>query len=175
MTIKTFMAIMAERDAAIRERNMALEERKRAFAERDMAMLQRDTALSERNSAIQERNDAISTLRYRGSSMNDSNNMTTIDLPGGNGAKQEHDDHHQMNHMFDLAEVKYNQREVNRSEGFHHLTEAPTETPKLRKVKRAKENKPSSTKSAKIPRIVAKGSERFTKQVIYDIQLWKTS
>ncbi|GMP27210.1 hypothetical protein CsSME_00003301 [Camellia sinensis var. sinensis] len=49
LTIKTYMAIMAERDAAIRDRNMALDERRRAIAERDMAMLQRDAAIAERN------------------------------------------------------------------------------------------------------------------------------
>ncbi|KAE9450341.1 hypothetical protein C3L33_17771, partial [Rhododendron williamsianum] len=47
LTIKTYMAIMAERDAAIREKHMALDERRRAFAERDMAMLQRDAAEGE--------------------------------------------------------------------------------------------------------------------------------
>ncbi|KAL3838965.1 hypothetical protein ACJIZ3_023556 [Penstemon smallii] len=75
LTIKTFMAITAERDAAIRERNMALEERKRAFAERDMAMLQRDAAIGERNAAIQERDNAIAALQYRESSINDSNEL----------------------------------------------------------------------------------------------------
>ncbi|MCD7449431.1 hypothetical protein HAX54_052138 [Datura stramonium] len=79
-TIKTYMAIMAERDAAIRERNMALEERKRAFAERDMAMLQRDAALAERNALIQERDDAIAALRLQDSSTNDNN--TVPDSPG---------------------------------------------------------------------------------------------
>ncbi|CAA0834166.1 Protein BASIC PENTACYSTEINE4 [Striga hermonthica] len=59
LTIKTFVTITAERDAAIRERNMALEERKRAFAERDMALHQRDAAIAERNVAIQERDEAI--------------------------------------------------------------------------------------------------------------------
>ncbi|KAL7102185.1 hypothetical protein ACP275_08G103600 [Erythranthe tilingii] len=77
--IKTFMAITAERDAAIRERNMALEERKRAFAERDMAMLQRDAAIAERNSAIQERDEAIASLRFRESPMN--HNSTNTNIP----------------------------------------------------------------------------------------------
>ncbi|XP_071702586.1 barley B recombinant-like protein D isoform X2 [Rutidosis leptorrhynchoides] len=65
LTIKTFMAIMAERDAAIQERNLALDERKRAFSERDLALLQRDAALAQRNSAIQERDEAIATLKYQ--------------------------------------------------------------------------------------------------------------
>ncbi|CAH9105781.1 unnamed protein product [Cuscuta europaea] len=64
-TLRTYMAIMAERDAAILERNLAIDERKRALAERDMAMLQRDAAISERNSAIQERNEAISAFQFR--------------------------------------------------------------------------------------------------------------
>jgi len=148
---------------------MALEERKRAFAERDMAMLQRDAALSERNSALQERNEAIATLRYRGNPMNENNNsnMTTLDLPGGNGVKHEHNDHHhhQMNHMFDLAEAKYNHREVNRNDGFH-VTDAPApaETAEPRKVKQRKESKPSSTKPAKLPRMGAKGTRGLAKQ-----------
>ncbi|KAK4393835.1 hypothetical protein Sango_1854300 [Sesamum angolense] len=91
LTIKTFMAITAERDAAIRERNMALEERKRAFAERDMAMLQRDAAIAERNAAIQERDEAIASLQFREGSMND--NSTIPDSLGNeleSGAKRIH-------------------------------------------------------------------------------------
>lgn len=72
-TIRTYMAIMAERDAAILERNLAIDERKRALAERDMAMLQRDAAISERNSAIQERNEAIAALQFQDTAQDESN------------------------------------------------------------------------------------------------------
>ncbi|GJU53120.1 basic pentacysteine6-like protein [Tanacetum coccineum] len=65
LSIRTFMAITGERDAAIRERNLALDERKRAFAESDLAMLLWDAALAEHNSVMKERDEAISTLRFR--------------------------------------------------------------------------------------------------------------
>lgn len=96
MTIKTFMAIMAERDAAIRERNLAVEARKRAFADRDMAMLQRDAALTERNSAIQERDEAISSLRFVGNPMN-TNNETPPDLTGAIRVHNDQETNHMLN------------------------------------------------------------------------------
>lgn len=81
LTIKTYMTIMAERDAAIRERNMAIDERKKFLAERDMAMLQRDAALVERNSAVQERDEALAALRHHSMNENDplNNNMIMFD------------------------------------------------------------------------------------------------
>ncbi|KAK9052517.1 hypothetical protein SSX86_029146 [Deinandra increscens subsp. villosa] len=105
-TIKTFMAIMAERDAAIQERNLALDERKRAFAERDMAMLQRDAALAERNSAMQERDEAITTLRFRGNFMNKNIIPTTSEVPEN---IQNHESKHgytdeETHHMFEIPE-----------------------------------------------------------------------
>ncbi|KAJ9564559.1 hypothetical protein OSB04_000525 [Centaurea solstitialis] len=112
LTIKTFMAIMAERDAAIQERNLALDERKRAFAERDMAMLQRDAALAERNSAMQERDEAIATLRFRGNFMNE-NIMPTSELPENiplRGPKRGFSDR-EMQHMFEMPEDSCSQRE----------------------------------------------------------------
>lgn len=159
LTIKTFMAIMAERDAAIRERNMALEERKRAFAERDMAMLQRDAALSERNSAIHERDEAIATLRFRGSSMND-NNMASPELPGnvvGRGVKRSFSDL-QMHHMFELPEDNYDQRETPINETYE-ITDIPSETTKPRKVRQSKKAQSVSSKHAKSPRGGRKAAE----------------
>lgn len=159
-TIKTYMAIMAERDAAIRERNMALEERKRAFAERDMAMLQRDAALAERNAAIQERDDAIAALRLGESSINDNN--VVPDSPGNDtesGAK----------HI-------YNQQQMHKTiaEAAHGSTEDPTagylkgtdtsEAKNPKKVRRPKESR--HNKQAKIPRQGKIGAESLNMQVI---------
>lgn len=132
LTIKTFMAIMAERDAAIQERNLALDERKRAFAERDMAMLQRDAALAERNSAMQERDEAIATLRFRGNFMNE-NIMPTSELPPDEniavrGPKRGFSDR-EMHHMFEMPEDGCSQRESN-------PYQVPSENMKPRKVSR---------------------------------------
>ncbi|KAK1439192.1 hypothetical protein QVD17_05008 [Tagetes erecta] len=128
-TIKTFMAIMAERDAAIQERNLALEERKRAFAERDLAMLQRDAALAERNSAMQERDEAITTLRFRGNFINENIIATTSELPENiqnHGSKPSYEDA-EMHHMFDIPDE-------------YHL---PPKTTKPRKVtKKTKSQSP---------------------------------
>ncbi|KAL6582745.1 GAGA binding protein-like [Orobanche minor] len=74
-TIKTFVAITAERDAAIRERNMALDEKKRAFADRDRALSQRDAAIAECNAAILDRDEAIASLRFRESCMHDNSTI----------------------------------------------------------------------------------------------------
>lgn len=65
---KKFIAIMAERDAAIHERDLALSEKKAALAERDLAILQRDSAISERDSARMERDNAIFALQYQNNS-----------------------------------------------------------------------------------------------------------
>jgi hypothetical protein len=173
LTIKTFMAIMAERDAAIRERNMALEERKRAFAERDMAMLQRDAALSERNSAIQERNDAIATLRYQSNPTNENNNHELEEAVKHKHHNDHHDHHHhhQTNHMFDLAEAnKYGQCEVNCSNNYHladdHVADDPSldDAVKPRKVRQIKERKSLSVKPAKFQKTGPKGSRGLIKQ-----------
>ncbi|KAK2981892.1 hypothetical protein RJ640_016298 [Escallonia rubra] len=178
LTIKTFMAIMAERDAAIRERNMALEERKRAFAERDMAMLQREAALAERNSAIQERDEAIAIIRFRGNSMND--DSMASDLPENRieyGAKRNRNDQQmhqmfdpveakysrndqQMHQMFDLAdEAKYSRREIPTSDALQ-TTGLPSETAKPRKIKKIKE-----TTKSKSPKVSKKGGEGLSRQL----------
>ncbi|KAK2965796.1 hypothetical protein RJ640_001794 [Escallonia rubra] len=172
------MAIMAERDAAIRERNMALEERKRAFAERDMAMLQREAALAERNSAIQERDEAIAIIRFRGNSMND--DSMASDLPENRieyGAKRNRNDQQmhqmfdpveakysrndqQMHQMFDLAdEAKYSRREIPTSDALQ-TTGVPSETAKPRKIKKIKE-----TTKSKSPKVSKKGGEGLSRQL----------
>ncbi|KAI3451469.1 hypothetical protein Pfo_008134 [Paulownia fortunei] len=156
LTIKTFMAITAERDAAIRERNMALDERKRAFAERDMAMLQRDAAIAERNAAIQERDEAITSLRFRESSMND--NSTIPDSLGNelaSGAKRI-----QYQQQMRASEAAYSPRGSLR--GDISITEA-SETAKPRRGKQTKDGK--GMKSAKSPRVGKRMAEGLSKHV----------
>lgn len=156
------MAIMAERDTAIREMNMALEERKRAVAERDMAILQRDAAIAERNSAMQERDAAMANLHYGESSGND--NDTPSNFLGnevGREPKSFHQDQ-QMNNMYDMPEVKYSPRELLRNDNFQ-ISEAPSEVAKPRKVKQAKEFKDLTEKPAKSRRVGKKGAEKISK------------
>ncbi|KAA8547465.1 hypothetical protein F0562_003671 [Nyssa sinensis] len=174
LTIKTYMAIMAERDGAIREKNMALEERKRAFAERDMAMLQRDAAIAERNAAIGERDDAIAALQFRDSSMN-GNNMTPPDSPGNGiirGAKHIHHQQ-QMHHMPLLPEAAQYIREIPTSDAFQ-ITEVASESAKPKKVRQMKETKAISTKkSLKSAGKGKNGSEGLSKQIITTSNGWK--
>uniref|UniRef100_A0A5B7A3Y6 GAGA-binding transcriptional activator n=1 Tax=Davidia involucrata TaxID=16924 RepID=A0A5B7A3Y6_DAVIN len=164
LTIKTYMAIMAERDAAIRERNMALDERKRAFSERDMAMLQRDAAVAERDAAISERDEAMSALQFRDSSMN-GNNMTPPDSPGNGitrGAK--HFDHQQqMYHMPHLPEAAQYLREIPTGDAFQ-IREVASGSAKPKKVKQMKETN-STKKSSKSPGKGKNGSEDLSSQV----------
>lgn len=128
------MAIMAERDAAIRERNLALDERKRAFAERDLAMLQRDAALAERNSVMQERDEAIATLRFRGNFMNE-NIMSTPEVPENIpscGSKRGFSDE-EMDHIFEMPEDSCTKREPLKMADTYQV---PPKNTKPRKVTR---------------------------------------
>lgn len=158
------MAIMAERDAAIRERNMALEERKRAFAERDMAMLQRDAALQERDSAMRERDEAMATLRYKGGSSVNENN-TSSDIPDngvGCGTKNIQQDQ-QMHIMYDMSIAKYSQKET--MTNSYQINEVPSEAVnKPRKVKQTEENKEIPGKPVKLRRVSRKGAENLKKE-----------
>lgn len=157
MTIKTFMAITAERDAAIRERNMALEERKRAFAERDMAMLQRDAAIAERNAAIQERDEAIASLRYRESSMNDNSSIPdSLGNELASGGKRI-----QYQQQMRVPEAAYSPRGSLRGSDIS-VTEV-AETAKPRRGRQMKDGK--ATKSAKSPRSGKRTAEAPSKQV----------
>ncbi|KAL6993453.1 GAGA binding protein-like, partial [Sarracenia purpurea var. burkii] len=149
-TIKTYMAIMAERDAAIQERNMALDERRRAFGERHMAMLMRDAAVAERNSALDERDKALAALQFREQfreSSTNENNMSP-DSPGnGTLCGTKHLYHHQQMHS-QMAEMAYDPREVPISNPFEG-TGVAYETAKPRKVKQEKEIKGTSRKKSK--------------------------
>ncbi|KAK6150704.1 hypothetical protein DH2020_015636 [Rehmannia glutinosa] len=157
LTIKTFMAITAERDAAIRERNMALEERKRAFAERDMAMLQRDAAIAERDAAIQERDEAIASLQFRDNSMN--NNSTIPDSLGNELASGGKRIHYQQ--QMRASEAAYSPRGNLRDISDISITEASETTAKPRRGRQTKDGK--GMKSAKFPRVSKRMAEGLSK------------
>ncbi|XP_019182935.1 PREDICTED: protein BASIC PENTACYSTEINE6-like [Ipomoea nil] len=160
LTIKAYMAIMAERDAAIRERNMALEERKRAFAERDMAMLQRDAAIAECNAAIQERDEAISALHLQESSMNEHNFVP--ESPGNRIVSEAKHIHYQqqMHHMIDST--AYDPAETLAIDPAR-VADLTNENAKPRRVRQTKESKPMS---AKRPRAGKRTAESLNRQVI---------
>ncbi|XP_047314866.1 protein BASIC PENTACYSTEINE6-like [Impatiens glandulifera] len=143
LTLKTYMAIMAERDAAIRERNMALDERKRLFAERDMAMLQRDAALAERNSAIEERDKALAALHLREDSINENNNTNNNNLS--------HDEskhiYQQMHDVPWLAEPAYH---PTLDDPIHVISDHNTAKPK-----KGKQKKETASSSRKLPKPIA--------------------
>ncbi|THG12619.1 hypothetical protein TEA_005468 [Camellia sinensis var. sinensis] len=173
LTIKTYMAIMAERDAAIRDRNMALDERRRAIAERDMAMLQRDAAIAERNSAIDERDKVLAALQFRESSMNENN--ISPDSPGNGvlrgGAKHLHH-HQQMHHsVAQLAETEYDPRKIPTSNPYQSTEVACETTTKPRKVKQAKETK--TKKPSKSPRKGKRGHEGVSQAAMSTSNGWE--
>lgn len=161
LTIKTFMAITAERDAAIRERNMALEERKRAFSERDMAMLQRDAAIAERNAAIQERDEAISSLRFRESSMNDNSSIPdSLGNDFASGGKRI-----QFQQQMRVTEAAYGPKGSLRSNDIGVAETA--ETVKPRRGRQMKDKDGKATKSAKPPRAGKRAAEAVIKEEIH--------
>ncbi|XP_052190904.1 protein BASIC PENTACYSTEINE6-like isoform X2 [Diospyros lotus] len=155
LTIKTYMAIMAERNAAIRERDMALDERRRVISERDMAMFQRDAAMAERSSAIEERDKALAVLQFPESSMNENN--TSPDSPRNkiiHGAyhlcKQEQT-HSAPQAADNAADNAYHPRENPASHPFQSKPDA-CETAKPRKAKQTEQIKGTSAKKFKSPR-----------------------
>ncbi|PSS21361.1 Protein BASIC like, partial [Actinidia chinensis var. chinensis] len=159
LTIKTYMAIMAERDAAIRERNMALDERRRAFAERDMVMLQRDAAIAERNTAIEERDRVLAALQFRESSVNE--NYMSPHSPKDEIVRKGKHLHHQyqVHSTPHLAETTYDPSEIPSSSPFQS-TGVASNTAKPQKVKQPKEIKGTSTKKSKSPRKGKRGKEQ---------------
>src|SRR5688572_20534302 len=93
------LALMNEKDSAIRERDHALAEKKAAIAERDMAFAQRDAAMAERNAAIVERDNALAALelaRTNGFNMNSGNGFHQG--PPLNGTKNIHH-HDHLSHV----------------------------------------------------------------------------
>nr|CAD1835415.1 unnamed protein product [Ananas comosus var. bracteatus] len=102
------MALVAERDEAIRERNIALAEKKAAQAERDMAFLQRDAAITERNTAIIERDNALSALQYARENGVNGNNCGPECFPPSRGAAKHH--HYQQQPQY--SDGYYNDHEA---------------------------------------------------------------
>ncbi|KAG5530260.1 hypothetical protein RHGRI_030581 [Rhododendron griersonianum] len=173
LTIKTYMAIMAERDAAIREKHMALDERRRAFAERDMAMLQRDAAVAERNSAIEERDKALAALQFQETSMNE--NDISPDSPSNglmHGSKHHLYHHQQMHPIPHMVETEYNnQREIPPNNPYHS-TGVSSETTKPRKVKQSKETTTKGT-STKTPSKSQRKGKRQVEDSSPEVNCWK--
>ncbi|KAK3128286.1 hypothetical protein QOZ80_6BG0459420 [Eleusine coracana subsp. coracana] len=116
------LALMNEKDSAIRERDHAIAEKKAAIAERDMAFSQRDAAMAERNAAIVERDNALAALelaRTNGFNMNNGNGFYQGPL---NGTKNVHH-HDQLSHVqsspLQLADSPYDHvREMHISEAY---------------------------------------------------------
>ncbi|XAR57971.1 hypothetical protein NMG60_11026294 [Bertholletia excelsa] len=170
--IRTYMAIMAERDAAIRERNVALDERRRAFAERDMAMLQRDAAIAERNSAMEERDKALSELQFLESSMNE-NDISPYSLGNEIIHGTDHLYHQQqMDSKSELAETAYDTSEVLMNKPQLQTTAGSSDIAKTRKVKKTKEIKGTSAKNSKLSR-KGKRPEGFSEADVTASEHWK--
>ncbi|XP_047313418.1 protein BASIC PENTACYSTEINE6-like [Impatiens glandulifera] len=156
LTLKTYMAIMAERDAAIREKNMALDERRKLFAERDMAMLQRDAAISEKDSAIEERDKAISALQIRESSMNEKN-------LSGEGTNDIYHYPQQMQDVPWLAEAAYHPIQ---DEPIHMSSDNNSAKPK--KGKQNKEAGAGSSRRLPNTKLFEKGNMENTEEGSHD-------
>ncbi|KAK6253758.1 hypothetical protein QUC31_015478 [Theobroma cacao] len=145
---KKIMSILAERDAAIRERNIAISEKKEALAARDEALQQRDKALAERDSALMDRDNALAVLQYRENAMN---------FPLGSGIQRGGKRMHPTYHSTDVGETLNSEM---------HVTDAlpvstiACEEGKSRPVKRTKENKAVSSKSARKVKKVAEDLNR---------------
>ncbi|KAK6924460.1 GAGA-binding transcriptional activator [Dillenia turbinata] len=165
--MKQYMAIVAERDAAIKERNLALTDRKTALAERDMAFLERDAAIAERNAIIMERDEAFATLR-RISMKSDMNG----DLPGSRQPHRPKHVHHrqqqqqmqmQMHHQTHLDDAPYIPREVPFSDSFP--MSAVDSGPVKPKARLRKSGEEISTKKSKSSMKV-KRAEDLDQQII---------
>ncbi|KAK6939377.1 GAGA-binding transcriptional activator [Dillenia turbinata] len=174
-SMKQIMAIVAERDAALRERDLAISEKKTAVAERDMAILQRDTAIAERHNAILERDNAIATLRYQESAMN---NSTISQCPPGCQVSREMKHVHHMpqhaHHTSHLNEAPNNTREMHTADTVPLSSTAP-EAAKSRQAKRTKEAKAAlpSKKVSKPLRKVKKEGEDLNRIVYTKSHEWK--
>ncbi|XP_057966084.1 protein BASIC PENTACYSTEINE4-like isoform X2 [Malania oleifera] len=148
---KKFMAIIAERDAAIQERNMALSEKKAALAERDVAILQRDAAIAERDTAIMERDNAIASLQYRDNA---------ISLGIQRGSKRMH---HPSNRSSNVADAPFGSRDVQITNAFP-ISVIASEAVKSH-PKRTKENKAISSKASKLTHKGKRVGEDLNRQV----------
>lgn len=179
------MAIMAERDNAIRERNLALAEKKAALAERDMALLQRDAVIAERNSAIMERDSALAALEYaRENSMNGDNASGCppgCSAPRGTKHFHQHQPQHLQHPLPQLSDTSYiHGREMQVTEAYP-ISAAPDGVVKIRKAKRSrKETKPQAsnpTKKASRKGKKASSGDDLNKQVtiVKPLNQWRVN
>lgn len=173
--MKQIMAIMSERDAAIRERNLALSEKKAAIAERDMAILQRDTAIAERNNALLERDNAIATLQYRENSL--ANGNMSPCPPGcqiSRGVKHMHHPQQHIHHLPHKGEGSYNAREMHTNDVLA-ISQVASEAAKSRRAKRTKETKGTSSdkKASKPPRKFKRENDDLNKMMFAKTHEWK--
>ncbi|XP_023537342.1 protein BASIC PENTACYSTEINE6-like [Cucurbita pepo subsp. pepo] len=182
-SMKQIMAIMAERDAAVQERNLALSEKKAAIAERDMAYLQRDAAIAERNNALLERDNAIATLQYRENSLTNNNLSCPPGCQIARGVKhihhpqQQQQQQHTHHHVPHMNESTYNSRELHANDACPVSSQVASESTKVRRNKRTKEDNKTVTapnkKVSKAPRKVKREAEDLNKIMLGKSQEWK--
>ncbi|KAG6585551.1 Protein BASIC PENTACYSTEINE6, partial [Cucurbita argyrosperma subsp. sororia] len=182
-SMKQIMAIMAERDAAIQERNLALSEKKAAIAERDMAYLQRDAAIAERNNALLERDNAIATLQYRENSLTNNNLSCPPGCQIARGVKhihhpqQQQQQQHTHHHVPHMNDSNYNSRELHANDACPVSSQVASESTKVRRNKRTKEDNKTITapnkKVSKAPRKVKREAEDLNKIMLGKSQEWK--
>ncbi|XP_031258105.1 protein BASIC PENTACYSTEINE4-like [Pistacia vera] len=152
---KKIMAILAERDAAIRERNLALSEKREALVARDQALEERDKALAERDDALIARDNALAALQYC---------ETSVNYPVGGGVQRGGKRmHHPTYHPSDVIE-SLNSGDVHITDAFP-LSVISSETGKPHQTKRTKENKAVMSKASVSPRKVKKVGEDLNKKV----------
>lgn len=137
------IALMNERDHAIRERNLALSEKKVALAERDMAMLQRDAAITERNNALIERDNAIASLEFARQNMNNN---------GGLGCKNNLPSPQQ------LANAPYDHERGMHISDALPISEVPSPA-KIRRPKQPRKDTKGQSDASKTRKKCKKGSE----------------
>lgn len=152
---KKIMAIMAEREAAIRERNLALSEKIEALAARDEALRQRDEALVQRDNALMERDNALAALQIQ-------DNAVNFSLGSGTqrGSKRMH---HASNHLGHMAGSAYSTKDLGITDAFP-VTTIASEAGKSHQAKRTKENKSVSSKASRPSGKGKKVSEDLNRQ-----------
>lgn len=156
---KKIMAILEEREVAIRERNIALSEKREALAARDQALEERDKALAERDDALMARDNALAALQYR---------ETAVNYPSSGGFQRGGKRmHHPTYHSSDVAEA-LNSGDVHQVTDATPISVISSETAKSHPAKRTKENKAVVPKPSVSPRKMKKVSEDLNKKVASD-------
>ncbi|KDP27630.1 hypothetical protein JCGZ_19635 [Jatropha curcas] len=161
---KKIMAILAERDTAIKERNMAIAERREALAARDEALQQREKALAERDKALMERDNALAAIQYRENGMN-------FPLSNGNqrGSKRIP---HPLYNPNEVVEA-LNAGEMHITDAFPLTTISAESLKQQRQPKRTKENKAVSMKATKSSRKGNKVGEDLNRQGVPEAKKFK--